>query len=394
MIRWTSQARGDALVQHDEELHEGDGVVAPYPLGDDLPVRHVHGSDDRDGPVPDDSNSRRASLPARHGYPHVAGLRLDAGLLVDADQHGAGRRVQVEAAYRPGLRPEAGSSARFSQPLTLCGRTCASASTRPTAPARCPGRARPDDGRSHRATRLFPRPPGSLSRTRLPRAAHPPVALRPARARLVEIRDAAHGEPAPPFPHRLHAAVQVTGDALVPSLPPSASAILARSTSRCRLAPAPMLCSSFRFRSIVIRAGPPPGPPSASSPASPGVIVIVIHTEECTTSRTGSRYPPGVSRYRPGHPGQRDTDTHAVTFQAPQGTRRENRRSPRLPHSPSSRAANITIRWRGSFGYMDAWAGKGDDNDARIPPPASSTSATRLGLRDLPPRHRTYATLS
>jgi hypothetical protein len=27
----------------------------------------------------------------------------------------------------------------------------------------------------------------------------------------------------------------------------------------------------------------------------------------------------------------------------------------------------ITIRWRGSFGYMDAWAGKGDDDDEQIP---------------------------
>jgi hypothetical protein len=27
----------------------------------------------------------------------------------------------------------------------------------------------------------------------------------------------------------------------------------------------------------------------------------------------------------------------------------------------------ITIRWRGSFGYLDAWAGEGDDNDERIP---------------------------
>jgi hypothetical protein len=27
----------------------------------------------------------------------------------------------------------------------------------------------------------------------------------------------------------------------------------------------------------------------------------------------------------------------------------------------------ITIRWRGSFGYMDAWAGEGDDRDERIP---------------------------
>jgi AhpD family alkylhydroperoxidase len=38
----------------------------------------------------------------------IPGFRLDAGLLVDADQHGAGRRVQVEAADLPGPCPEAG----------------------------------------------------------------------------------------------------------------------------------------------------------------------------------------------------------------------------------------------------------------------------------------------
>ncbi len=27
----------------------------------------------------------------------------------------------------------------------------------------------------------------------------------------------------------------------------------------------------------------------------------------------------------------------------------------------------VTIRWRGSFGCMDAWAGDGDDNDEQIP---------------------------
>ncbi len=27
----------------------------------------------------------------------------------------------------------------------------------------------------------------------------------------------------------------------------------------------------------------------------------------------------------------------------------------------------ITIRWRGSFGYLIAWAGEGDDNDEQIP---------------------------
>ncbi len=27
----------------------------------------------------------------------------------------------------------------------------------------------------------------------------------------------------------------------------------------------------------------------------------------------------------------------------------------------------VTIRWRGSFGYLTAWAGDGDDNDEQIP---------------------------
>jgi hypothetical protein len=27
----------------------------------------------------------------------------------------------------------------------------------------------------------------------------------------------------------------------------------------------------------------------------------------------------------------------------------------------------ITIRWHGSFGYLIAWAGEGDDNDEQIP---------------------------
>ena len=34
---------------------------------------------------------------------------------------------------------------------------------------------------------------------------------------------------------------------------------------------------------------------------------------------------------------------------------------------PHPELQEITIRWRGSFGYMDAWAGEGDDSDERIP---------------------------
>lgn len=55
------------------------------------------------------SHSRRASRPGPGGKVRVpSGLGLDAGLLIDADQHGAGVGVQVEAADRAGLCPERG----------------------------------------------------------------------------------------------------------------------------------------------------------------------------------------------------------------------------------------------------------------------------------------------
>jgi hypothetical protein len=49
----------------------------------------------------------------------------------------------------------------------------------------------------------------------------------------------------------------------------------------------------------------------------------------------------------------------------------------------------VTIRWRGSYGYMDAWAGEGEDNDEQIPlcripgglpPPAVQIAAQPLDL--------------
>src|SRR6266568_26338 len=55
------------------------------------------------------SNSRRASRPGTAGICGcLPGFCLDAGFLVDADQHGARRRVQVQAAHGPGADPEGG----------------------------------------------------------------------------------------------------------------------------------------------------------------------------------------------------------------------------------------------------------------------------------------------
>ena len=43
----------------------------------------------------------------------------------------------------------------------------------------------------------------------------------------------------------------------------------------------------------------------------------------------------------------------------------------------------ITIRWRGSLGYMAAWAGPGDDTDEEIRLPHRVPRRRRLGLRPL-----------
>ena len=50
----------------------------------------------------------------------------------------------------------------------------------------------------------------------------------------------------------------------------------------------------------------------------------------------------------------------------------------------------VTIRWRGSFGYLTGWAGEGDDNDEQIPLCRIQYLGDddALGLRDLRPRHR------
>jgi hypothetical protein len=50
----------------------------------------------------------------------------------------------------------------------------------------------------------------------------------------------------------------------------------------------------------------------------------------------------------------------------------------------------ITIRWRGSLGYMAAWAGPGDDTDEEIRLPHRVPRRRRLGLRLYDPATETY----
>ena len=52
----------------------------------------------------------------------------------------------------------------------------------------------------------------------------------------------------------------------------------------------------------------------------------------------------------------------------------------------------VTIRWRGSFGYLIAWAGEGDDNDEQIPLAGSSTSGDEdWGFALYDPATETYS---
>ena len=79
------------------------------------------------------SNSRRASRPALTGacgcLRDFAWMPVFSSMLTSTVP-GGGCRYRWHTA--PALTQNAGSSARLSQPRTLCGRTLASASTRPT----------------------------------------------------------------------------------------------------------------------------------------------------------------------------------------------------------------------------------------------------------------------
>jgi len=129
-----------------------------------------------------------------------------------------------------------------------------------------------------------------------------------------------------------------------------------------------MICSSFRFRLIVIRTGTAGGPGLRLFPASPRASSSSSWTREnapqagrdrgtrrrvagtARVTRAGGRHWQAC-RYRqaPEGTGEGTVDHHASLTHAHPGLQ------------------EITIRWRGSFGYMDAWAGKGDDDDERIP---------------------------
>lgn len=88
---------------------------------------------------------------------------------------------------------------------------------------------------------------------------------------------------------------------------------------------------------------------------------VTLITGECTPNGTGPRISAGVSRRR-----------QPATLK---GMPAPSKRVKELTEGTVDHHASfthpdlqeITIRWRGSFGYMDAWAGPGDDTDVKIP---------------------------
>src|ERR1035441_5913766 len=101
------QVAGDGLADEGQERAEGGRVVAGDDLAGDLAGDHVHRGDQGYGAVPDVLELAPLTVPGPRPPGRVlAGPDLDAGLLVDAEQHRAGRRVAVQVADRPGLAEE------------------------------------------------------------------------------------------------------------------------------------------------------------------------------------------------------------------------------------------------------------------------------------------------
>jgi hypothetical protein len=121
---------GDGLAGEARNAQKAAGslrvMISPGTAGE-----HVHRGHRGYGAVPDVPGLAplTAAGPCSPGGV-LAGPGLDAGLLVDAEQYGAGRlryRSQIALA----LPKKAGSSVRLSQPRTRCGLMSASARIRP-----------------------------------------------------------------------------------------------------------------------------------------------------------------------------------------------------------------------------------------------------------------------
>jgi hypothetical protein len=93
-------------------------------------------------------------------------------------------------------------------------------------------------------------------------------------------------------------------------------------------------------------------------------------TEECTRNHAERRVsgPAGASRTQPGITAGRRQATLEGMPVPPK--RLKDLIEGTVDHHASLSFPDlqeVTIRWRGSSGYLTAWAGEGDDNDEQIP---------------------------
>ena len=90
-------------------------------------------------------------------------------------------------------------------------------------------------------------------------------------------------------------------------------------------------------------------------------------TEECARSQVKPRMPPRRRVARPAPGTARAGDTKGMP--APPQLLKDLIEGTVDHHASLSHPdlQEVTIRWRGSFGYLIAWAGEGDDNDEQLP---------------------------
>ena len=154
----------------------------------------------------------------------------------------------------------------------------------------------------------------------------------------------------PASPHDRRAAAQVAGDAAFAVPPAAASTIFARSTSRCALVPARTICSSLRRRLIVSLTGTARERPAiGESPSVPQVI-----TEECRHNRADRRMT-ARPRVAPASAATRRQET-LENMPVP-SKRLKDLIEGTVDHHASLTCPDlqeVTIRWRGSFGYLTA----------------------------------------
>ena len=353
MIRWMRRARVDVLVEHRQERGEGRGGVAADPPGDDLTGRDVHRGDDarrcrggrtrtRGAPAcraaagsPDVCGSSPGSRSSHRCWPAPSrpvgsgrgGRPRRPSPRTSGRRRGAAIRAPGAAAPRPRPAPGRPWPARPQAALAQVG------GDRGMGPFGLPGRR--GGGRGRHDRQAGGRPVDLGAARERGRSNRPGTPRRANRARQV----------------RTVGAAQPSAAAIAAFAVPSAavSTILARSDQALLAVPAATIRSSFRRRLDRQLHVHRPGTSTFRFPSHPGRVISAAGPSGDIPPRPLGR---GTLTAMPVPPKR--------VKELAEGTvdHRASKNHPGLQE--------ITIRWRGAHGYMDAWAGAGDENDERI----------------------------